>query len=85
VTSLRTPLTVCALPTCGNAAQIEVSLIEAAKCSLDLVIRCELATLRLSDTFQDSGQMCRIDCFRLSLVTGQCKHGMCDFVLAAGR
>jgi hypothetical protein len=52
-------------------SQIEVSLIEATKCSLDLGIRCELATLRLSQTFQDGGKMCRIDCFGLALVTCQ--------------
>jgi hypothetical protein len=56
----------------------------AAKCGFDLVIRCELAALGLSKAFQDCGKMGGINCFRLSLVTGQGKHGMCYFVLAAG-
>jgi hypothetical protein len=34
--------------------------------------------------FQDCGKMGGINCFRLSLVTCQGKHGMCYFVLAAG-
>jgi hypothetical protein len=56
----------------------------AAKCGFDLVIRCELAALGLSKAFQDCGKMGGINCFRLSLVTCQGKHGMCYFVLAAG-
>jgi hypothetical protein len=60
-------------------------LIEAAKGGFDLVIGGELAAFRLSKTFQDSRQMRRIDGLRHSLVTGQGKHGLRDFVLAARR
>jgi hypothetical protein len=63
----------------------ERSWIEAAERSFNLGGIRKFASLGLRQSFQNGGQMSRIDRFRLSLALGEMEHGARDLVLALCR